>query len=337
MTLAPYLKVLDDSLDPAILEDLDQFVQDVEAKLKSEIASQVELVDRSLSQTLNGGGKRIRPSLVYLSALATQNEFDYQRCVNVGAAMEMIHMATLIHDDVIDHAETRRGVPTANHICGNTASVLSGDVLLSKSMSLLAQDGDVWIIREVADVVVEMAEGEVQELEFRGKINLSVEDHYSVLHKKTATFIACCCKAGARIAGSDQASMSSLELFGNEIGLAFQVIDDILDFQGDTDKLGKQTATDFREGCATLPLLELWPSLNEQEKEFVSCKFGNGVSQDDLNHVLNLMNERGALEKAKQRATDHIQKAKDSLARLPSSTAKDLMVSLAGFVESRKS
>jgi octaprenyl-diphosphate synthase len=263
-------------VDAELLSQLTEEITLVEAELDAQVRSHVSIVSGVGELTLNAGGKRLRPAFVSLAAKATGLEFDEGRCIRLGASMEMIHMATLIHDDVIDNAATRRGKPTASSEFGNTASILSGDVLLAKAMSILAMDGDLEIIRTVANAVVEIAEGEVRELEVRGDFDLDEQLHLEVLRMKTASFIQCCCDVGGLVAGAPSSSRQALKRYGYHVGMAFQVVDDLLDYRGDGVKMGKQQATDFREGQATLPLICAptypWPNHNSRAVSSVMAR-----------------------------------------------------------------
>jgi octaprenyl-diphosphate synthase len=320
-----------------LLADLAKYVREVEALLEEECGSAVRLVEDVNLLTLHAGGKRIRPILAFLSALTTGLNFDRGRVVKIGACLEMIHMATLIHDDVIDGAATRRGKPTASAIHGATASVLSGDVLLSKAMRILAMDGDLSLIRLVSEAVVEMAEGEVRELEVRGDFDLDEEEHMRVLRMKTAAFIECCCRAGILLC--DQAT-EAMEIaagqYGHHLGLAFQVADDLLDFRGDHVKTGKPRATDFREGSATLPLIYLRPSLSEEELAFTRCKFGNGVTDAEVDMIAGWMDVRGAYVQAESEAYRLADEAQASLASFPHAPARVLLETVSDFVVARE-
>lgn len=324
------------SVPPEVLGQMVSFASNVEAKLTSEIDSQVALVKDAASLTLEGGGKRLRPLMVACSALAVDPEASLDRCVDLGACVEMIHMATLIHDDVIDGAATRRGRPTAFHVHGPTGSILSGDVLLAKAMRLLAIDGDLAIIRQISDAVVEMAEGEVREVEVRTDFTLSEEEHMKVLRMKTAAFIESCCRAGARVGGATIEQEDALGAYGHHIGLAFQIADDLLDFRGSQAKTGKPVATDFREGCATLPLIALRGKLSEEETLVVRRKFGNGVTDDELAMIVQWMEVRGAFTYAAAAAEDHVTRALSALEVLPSSPYRALLESVSGFVVTRE-
>src|SRR4051794_21397897 len=201
--------------DKELLNQVASEIQEVEKELAKQVSSNVELVEYVGKHTLEAGGKRLRPAFVTLSARACGNAFEPERTRKIGACMEMIHMATLIHDDVIDHSATRRGRETASAAYGNTAAILSGDVLLAKAMVILALDGDLEIIRTVSQAVVEMAEGEVRELEIRGQFDLTEAEHLQVLRMKTASFIQCCCESGAMIAGASDEVRRALGVYGH--------------------------------------------------------------------------------------------------------------------------
>jgi octaprenyl-diphosphate synthase len=320
--------------DKELLAEIAGEVAAVEAELNRQVESQVLVVENVGRLTLQAGGKRLRPAFVALAARATGLPFEPKRTARIGACMEMIHMATLIHDDVIDHASTRRGHPTASSICGNTASILSGDVLLARAMQILAEDGDIEIIRMTSRAVVEIAEGEVRELEVRGRFDLSEDEHLQVLRMKTASFIQCCCEAGALISGASDAVRCALGSYGHHIGMAFQIIDDLLDYR--SEQTGKPRAGDFREGQATLPLIYLRSQLLEEEEELARRKFGNGVTDDDLRRIVGWMSDRGSFAQAEKAARRHGEAAAEAIAVLPASDSRDLLESVIEFVLSRQ-
>jgi octaprenyl-diphosphate synthase len=320
---------------PSLMIRLDAFLAQVETELWGQVGSSIELVEAVGSVTLGSGGKRIRPVLAYVSALATGLPVDEGRVRRVGACLELIHMATLIHDDVIDQAVTRRNHPTAASLHGNTAAILGGDVLLAKSMRILAMDGDLALIRAVSSAVVEMAEGEVLEIGVRGRFDIDEQEHREVLRKKTASFTQVCCEAGALLTGASNEGLKALGQFGHHLGMAFQITDDILDYVGDPRLTGKPNATDFRDAQATLPLIFLRSSLSGEESSFTRKKFGNGVSDDDIAMIRAWMQTRGAIGQAKEEAETHAALALQALDVLPGSDAKDLLASLARFAVDR--
>lgn len=321
---------------PDLLEGIAREVALVEEELLQQTTSQSPLVERVARHVLRGGGKRLRPAFVSLAARAAGSPYEPDRTRRLGACMEMIHMATLVHDDVIDNSATRRGLPTAGTVFGNTASILSGDVLLAKAMSILAHDGDLEIIRTVSAAVVAMAEGEVRELEVRGDFDLSEEAHLEVLHLKTAAFIEGCCETGALVAGASPEVREALRAYGYHIGMAFQVVDDLLDYRGERVKTGKPLATDFREGCATLPLIYLRGSLTDAESRVARGLFGANASEDELRMVADWMTTRGAFVRAEGMAKEHIAQALEALRALPDNDACELLRAVAEYVLARQ-
>ncbi|MBL8059469.1 MAG: polyprenyl synthetase family protein [Chthonomonas sp.] len=309
----------------ASLVQIAQDVAAIEKQLQAQSESRVETVQKVLRHTLDAGGKRLRPVFLILSAKATGLDYDPQRTLELGACMEMIHMATLIHDDVIDESATRRGRPTASSVYGNTASILSGDYFLAKAMTILAADGDIEIIRIASQMVVEMAEGEAREVEVRGQFDLSIDDHLRILGMKTAAFVECCCTLGGLVAKADRTTTDSLAVYGRHLGLAFQIADDVLDFRGAAKQTGKPRGTDFREGCVTLPLIELLKELEPSETRFVRAAFEGNPTDGELETIVRWMAERGAFARALGLAEQHLTLALSALDRLPNSPHRELL------------
>ena len=336
MKSAAFIEAVKSVVPGETIAEVSAIVHDVEQALVAEAGSAVASVQGSAEQTLLGGGKRLRPSLAAMSARAVGNDYDRLSLVQVGAALEMVHMATLIHDDVIDGADTRRGAPTASAVYGNTAAILSGDVLLAKAMRLLAGVGDVRIIQMVSQAVVEMAEGEVRELECRGDFELSEDEHMRIMGMKTAAFIECCCRVGCLLAGGTGAQEEALGTYGHHLGLAFQIVDDLLDFQGDGAKTGKALATDFREGQATLPLIFLVPKLSEDEAAFARQRFGNGATEEEMLKLSDWMSRTGAFDAASERALSLAASAVKGLEPLPDTDDRRLLETVARFVVERE-
>ncbi len=319
-------------VDPNLLDELSNLVTEVESVLQDQIQGSSRLIGAVGKLTLRAGGKRLRPAFVELSARATGRPFERSRTLKIGACMELIHMATLLHDDVIDHAATRRGKPTASAEYGNTAAILSGDAFLARAMRLLADDGDIAIFRSVASAVMEMAEGEVAELEQRGNFDLEEEAHYEILRQKTASFVECCCETGALIAGAEPEIVSALRIYAHHVGMAFQIIDDVLDYRGDNNKTGKPKAGDFLEGQATLPLIFLRKTLSPAEMIVSRQKFGSHPSDEEIRMIIDWMTTRGAFVESEAVARDHIRLAISALAALPESAERRLLEQVAEFV-----
>ena len=319
-----------------LLAEVAEDVNRVEEELRRQILSRVDLVERVGRLTLEAGGKRLRPAFIALSAKAIGNAFEEERVVKLGASLEMIHMATLIHDDVIDDAKTRRGKPTAAAELGNTAAILSGDVLLAKAMSVLASDADLTVIRVVSTAVETMAEGEVRELEARGDFDLTEAAYEEIVELKTGRFIEACCQVGALIASATPSEVDALSTYGKHVGLAFQIVDDLLDYRGDKAKTGKSTGTDFREGQMTLPMIYLRETLSDAEEKIARHRFGNGASDDEIRMIADWMDTRGAFERAENEARRRVGIAKDALKALRDSHSRQVLEAVADYVLFRK-
>lgn len=337
MSAAAFASQLETHVRPELLGRLAEEIRFVEQELERRLSSEVKLVEEAAKHTLHAGGKRLRPALVTLSAEATGLTFDPDRTRRLGACMEMIHMATLMHDDVIDRAGTRRGSETSAAKFGSTASILTGDVLLSKAMAILAEDGDLEIIRNVSRAVVDLAEGEVHELETRGRVDISKAEHFQILERKTATFIASCCQVGALAASAPPAVVDALGRYGRSMGMAFQIADDLLDYAADCETTGKPKWTDFGEGCATLPLILVWPDLSESDRTDFESAFGNCPDSSQASRLQNIMRSKGAFERAEAAACEFVAQALESLGALLETPARDLLATVADFVVWRKS
>ena len=320
-----------------LLRKINEEVAEIEQVIRENTNSRVELVRQVSKQILDAGGKRIRPAFVILSGKVINPDADMERLRKLGACMEIIHMATLVHDDVIDSAGMRRGKPTAAASFGNTTAIMSGDVFLAKAMALLAADGDVEVFTTVADAVCEIAEGEVLELEARGDFDLDEEHHLEILKMKTASFIRCCCELGAIVAGATRAQREALAQFGHHTGMAFQIADDLLDYRGDKAKTGKPIATDFRDGQATLPLIYLRDSLSEAESHIARRRFGGSVNEDEIRMICDWMDTRGAFAKSEELGNKHTANAHDCLDAFDESLPRDMLHALADYVLSRQS
>lgn len=310
-------------------------VESVERRLSALVVSNVPLVSDIGKLTLEAGGKRLRPAFLILSARATAVPFDVQRAINLGACMELIHMATLIHDDVIDEAPARRGKPTASHLHGNVGSILSGDVMLARAMTLLADDGDLELIRIASRMVVTMAEGEAREVSVRGQIDLDEATHLLILREKTAAFVECCCRMGGHMTGAKNQLVDALATYGHHLGLAFQMVDDLLDYRGQAQKTGKGTGTDFREGCPTLPLILLYAQCTPEEREFLKSHFGTPATDDIILEVHALMQRYGTYVETERRASDELALALAALENLEPGSHRDLLAAAGRFVLKR--
>ncbi|MEP6753924.1 MAG: polyprenyl synthetase family protein, partial [Chthonomonadales bacterium] len=308
----------------------------VEARLDHEIDSDVKTVYALSGHILSAGGKRLRPAMVCLSARAVCDNPDVSRLTTVAAAVELVHMATLVHDDVVDNTATRRGKPTANAVFGNGVAVLSGDFLLARSMRLLAIDGDLKIIRTVSEITIEMSEGEVMEIMATGDPRIQHDHYYEILRKKTAVFVEGCCRCGAVLAGATEEQENCLAEYGYRLGMAFQIADDLLDYTGDPNVTGKPIGSDLRDGRATLPFMMALESASSEDRERLLAAFGNvNLSDAAVSEIVHLLDKYDVFEQTRVVAREHVEMAESSLKMLSPSVARTCFEALTQYVVQR--
>lgn len=302
----------------------------VEEILYATLASPIQTIDTVARHLLDAGGKRLRPSLVILSAYASGRLDDIDTTIQVAAGVELIHMATLVHDDVIDDARIRRGRPTANTHWGNHISVLTGDYMLAKSFSLLAGHGNMRIMQAVAQATIAMAEGEISQIGAIHDVCVQTDQYMSTIKNKTAEFMSACCRIGAMLASTPNEIEDALANYGLNLGIAFQITDDILDLTGDPARTGKPIGGDLREGKLTLPLILTMMRANPTDRRAMENILANhNDSMEDVEFVLGLAQQVGAIEEASLIASDFIKSAVSSLQCLPASDARDSLERLA--------
>ncbi len=308
----------------------------VEARMNADLGDETSTVRALTRHTMNAGGKRLRPAMLALSARAIRPNIAAERLATVGAALEFVHMATLVHDDVVDNTATRRGKPTANAIFGNGVAVLSGDYILARSMRLLALDGDLRLISVVSEITVEMSEGEVLEIGATGNADLPLPEYLEILRKKTAVFVEGCCRCGAILADANETQEAALADYGYRLGMAFQIADDLLDYTGDPLVTGKPRGSDLKDGRATLPLLLALRDADAAEKQTVLSAFGNAdLDNAGVQTVCDILARYNAFDRTRDAARDQVEKAEMALALLPPSTARDCFTALTDYVVQR--
>ena len=284
--------------------------------------SEVELIPRLAAHLVAAGGKRIRPILTLASARLC-GYAGGQRHVNLAACVEFIHTATLLHDDVVDGSQLRRGLASANAVFGNQASVLVGDFLFSRSFQLMTADGSLHVLRILSDAAATIAEGEVLQLVTQNDLS-TVEDRYlAVIQGKTAALFAAACQVGAVVANRPEAEERALGEYGTAIGMAFQLVDDALDYAADQRTLGKTVGDDFREGKITLPVLAAYHAGSPEDQAFWRRTIEDSEqTEDDLDHALALMARTGAIETTLRRAEGFAARAKAALAMFPEGSVR---------------
>ncbi len=297
--------------------------------------SEVELIPRLAAHLVAAGGKRLRPILT----LATARMCGYAgglRHVNLAACVEFIHTATLLHDDVVDGSLLRRGLASANAVFGNEASVLVGDFLFSRAFQLMTADGSLHVLRILSDAAATIAEGEVLQLVTQNDLSTTEERYLTVIQGKTAALFSAACQVGAVVAARSEAEELALSDYGAAVGMAFQLVDDALDYAADQRMLGKTVGDDFREGKITLPVLAAFHAGNEADQAFWRRTIEDSQQTDeDLEHALALMARTGAIQTTLRRAASFAEKAKAALAPFPPSAYRRGLVAVADYTVNR--
>jgi octaprenyl-diphosphate synthase len=306
---------------------------EVERLFHENLASPVAIVDEIGEFVGQGGGKRVRPTLHLLCAdLCGYRGTDD---VLLATVLEFIHSATLIHDDVIDAAAIRRGRPSVNRSWGNTITVLFGDYLYAKAMEMALRAGSLRVMDRLAWITLRMTEGEMIQTRFAGRLDLSIEEYMDLIERKTAVLFGGCCELAGILSGVDTETEGALRRYGIHIGLAFQIVDDMLDFTGDSAVLGKPTVSDLREGKATLPVLDLLRTGSARGRELVSAIAAGEARNDDSNELIALLHERGSLERSEARARLHAERAVRELDAFPVGPARRALIGVPDLLISR--
>jgi len=296
--------------------------------------SPVAVIPALAGHLISGGGKRLRPMLTLASARLLG--YSGERHHKLAASVEFIHTATLLHDDVVDGSDLRRGKKAANLIWGNQATVLVGDFLFSRAFELMVEDGSLRVLKILSNASAVIAQGEVDQLMVARQIETSEEKYLQVITAKTAVLFAAACQIAAVVAERDEACEAALESFGRNLGIAFQLVDDALDYSADQAALGKTVGDDFREGKITLPVLLAFARGDETERDFWRrTQEERDQREDDLGHALALMHKHGALRDTIGRARLYGERAIAALAAFPDSAEKTALSDVVAFVVER--
>ncbi|TWT37293.1 Octaprenyl-diphosphate synthase [Posidoniimonas corsicana] len=303
----------------------------VERRLQSELHSRVPQVDEVVRHGYRLGGKRLRPALVLLAGQAAGGLTDEHLVLS--AVVEMIHTATLVHDDVLDEADLRRHEDTVNARWGNETSVLLGDFLFSHAFYLASTTGSAEACQTIGRATNTVCEGEMQQTLSEGDFDLSQDDYLAIITAKTAELCACCCELGARQAGADDATVERFASFGRNLGVAFQIADDLLDLMSDEEATGKTTGADLAKRKMTLPLIHARDALvNGPRANFVDL-----LATADVERIRAQVKLMGSLDYANRTAADYARRAAADLAELPDNPALQSLVGLANFAAARSS
>ncbi|MFQ5588571.1 MAG: polyprenyl synthetase family protein [Nitrospiria bacterium] len=315
--------------------DHKELLSETEEQIQRGLQSKVELVNTVTHHILNSGGKRIRPLLLIISAHLC-DYLEKERIFLTSAILEFIHTATLLHDDVIDNAEVRRGISPARVLWGNQASILVGDYLYTLALSHALQMDNFEVNSLLATTCLRMAEGETLQLYHNGDLNLSEDTYLQIIEYKTAMLISASCKLGGMISKSSEERKEALSQFGKNLGMAFQVADDTLDYVADGARLGKSLGEDLKEGKITLPLLHLLQHCTTEEKAFLDgIMTSKNTLATDLQKVITLMKNYGSIDYAINRAQGFANAAKSALSVFSASPHKDALLTIADYVVHR--
>ena len=317
------------SLDPLselVAEDL----KAVNELIVQRMDSPVKLIPQLAGHIIAAGGKRLRPMLTL--AAAHMCDYSGSRHVALAACVEFIHTATLLHDDVVDESDLRRGLASANTLWGNKASVLVGDFLFSRAFQLMVADGSLRVLKILSDAAATIAEGEVLQLMTSNDTETSEAAHLEVIRAKTATLFAAACRISAVIADRPAVEEEALNAFGLNLGIAFQLIDDRLDYSAREADLGKSIGDDFRDGKITLPIILAFRRGSDEERLFWRRTLEDGEQGDgDLEQAIALMEKHGALDDTVERARHYGAVARDGLAIFPDSEEKAILLEVIDF------
>ncbi|MCP4074781.1 MAG: octaprenyl diphosphate synthase [Gammaproteobacteria bacterium] len=318
------------------LESLKQFTETdmnrVNEVIEQHLSSEVVLINQLSQHIIHSGGKRLRPMLVMLAAKACG--YEGNKDALLAAIIEFIHTATLLHDDVVDESEMRRGEQTASTIWGNEAAVLVGDYLYSRAFQLMVLAESMQIMNLLADTTNTIAQGEVLQLLNINDPDTSEEKYHQVIYSKTACLFEAACKTGSIISNSSDNCSEALGEYGKHLGIAFQLVDDALDYEADSEKLGKNVGDDLAEGKPTLPLIHAMQQGTEEQRDLIRGAIENG-GLEKIKEITLIIKQTGSLQYTHQQAIKHAEKAKKTISSLPDSQPKQALLFLADYAVER--
>ena len=303
----------------------------VEEKIQSKLSSDVQLVQEMTDYHIKTGGKRLR-ALLTLGSAKLCGYTKGSRDINLAACVELIHSATLMHDDVIDNGLLRRGKDTTNKIWGNHSSVLIGDYLLSRCFEMMVEDGNLEILKLLSSTSSKIAQGEVLQLQHQTEIDMLEDTYLKIITAKTAELFSASTKVGAILADVDDKKKDALEFYGRNLGLTFQIADDTLDYNSDLKMFGKKLGKDFFEGKITLPIILLFQKINETEKNKLTKMFRSEErSNNDLDYILSLIKTNKIINECYKKADHYINLASNSLSAFNDTKEKQIFQELTSF------
>ena len=315
--------------------DLKNSVEDklilVEEKIKNKLSSEVDLVQKMCDYHLTTGGKRLR-ALLTLGSSKLCGYLKGGRDINLAACVELIHGATLLHDDVIDNSDIRRGKKTTNLIWGNQSSILAGDYLLSRCFEMMVEDGNLEVLKLLSSTSAKIAQGEILQLQHKGEVDMLEETYLKIISSKTAVLFSAATKVGAILSEKNNKEKEALEFYGKNLGLTFQIADDALDYNSQINSFGKKVGNDFFEGKITLPIILLFQRSSDSEKKQLESIFKQDIrSADDLTIILSLISKYKIISQCYKKAEHFINIASNSLSIFKDSEEKKNFENLTSF------
>lgn len=315
-----------------VANDLDK----IESHLKSNLDPYLELVQTIAGYILFSGGKRLRPLLMILCARMCGYHHDH--VFHFSTMFEYLHVATLLHDDVIDASDMRRGKKAAHLVFGAAETVLTGDYLLAKSLSIAGETNKMAIIQLAARITSEMTQGELLQMKNQRNPNLTQADYFKIVYSKTAVLMQAACESGAILADSSEDVISFVSNYGKNMGIAFQIADDILDYTAQTHILGKKVGADLREGKLTLPIIYTLQKASEHDRAFIEKLIQDThFSYSDFEKLIDIIKKTGSISYCLEKAQTYAQKARESLMQIPETTEHQVLLDIADFVVARES
>ncbi len=307
----------------------------IEVALEQNLNPYFDLISKVAHHILFSGGKRLRPLLMVLSARLCGYKGDYDKTFST--VFEYLHAASLLHDDLIDDAATRRGKPVAHSIWGNSAAILVGDFLLARSGSISAKTGNMKVIRTLAKITENMSQGEIHQLMRKGELDISEEEYMEVIRRKTAVLFQGACRISAIITGAPNEKEKALSDYGYNLGLAFQMADDLLDYTSDIKVLGKEVGADLKEGKLTLPVIYSLKAAGMKDRNRMEKIIKNeDFSVNDFETLLELLKKYKGISYTQKMAAEHITKAKKALSIFEPSETKEILIKVADYALNRK-
>lgn len=322
-------------LKQKILSAVSDDVAAIEKELAGNLNPHFDLVSQVAGHLLFAGGKRLRPLLMILCARLCG--YSGQHAARFSTIFEYLHAATLLHDDVVDGAALRRGRQVANRKWDTPTTVLTGDFLLARGLSIASETGLCEVIETIATITENMSQGEIRQLEKKGDLHLSEKDYLEVIRCKTAVLFQGACRTGALVAGVETEKVQRLADYGYHLGLAFQMADDLLDYTQDASVLGKQAGADLREGKLTLPLIHALSLANEEHRKQMAVLIGNpDFSREDFFHMVGLLKSYGGIAYTELQAATHIKKAKAMIEPFEDLATREILENIADYALVRK-